>query len=891
MRTAAAGVLAVALAVGAPVGSAAGGRDSASAEHKPVRVSATATDLSPDDLPFPHHRLRSGSPAEAELLARPLQRMSADLRSYLEPSPTRPMYAGGVVLASRHGVVPVHDAAGKAVRYADAETELPVSQQVPMRRDTIFDLASVTKTFTTIAVMQQVEAGLVDLDEPVATYLPDFAANGKDDVTVRHLLTHTGGLPAWLPLYSAYPTREDRLAAVLAVKPTAEPEQKYVYSDLGLITLGLLVEEVTREPLDAVISDGITGPLGMTDTMFNPPARLVDRIAATEAQPWAGRPMIRGEVHDENSWSLGGVAGHAGLFSTAHDLAVLARTLLNGGRYGTAEILEPETVRAMLVNENTEFPANSHGLGFELDQRWYMDGLSTPATFGHTGYTGTSVVIDPLSDSFVILLTNRVHPSRDWGSNNPSRRAMARDLARAIAVPPLEGDTAWFSGVGDARTVSLTTPALTGRTLSFGLWYDTEAGFDVLTLEASTDEGETWSRLPFTMRGDDDVVTSDGTVSGFGGRVWHDATATLPWPTPSSCGGATPATRPSRAAASTSTGCASTGSRWVTAASRSTAGSGRRTEPRVRGLVGDAEGHQGQPRRPGGRVVGRPRRAERPRRQAVGDPGEHRPGGGEQGAGQHDGACRRRRHRVERGQQAGHTPPDDVGGHRVAVFGVVGHQRRQRAEGRGRDGVRPGDHVLHGAGRTRAQQRCEERLGHGRPRPPAVEAGHHGDQRLAGQPHRRADVTEQPPRAVGLPYDPPVDDRRRTGAGATDQHDAGRPGRPGGERRQQVGDDDRVAAQSSRRQASAASSSAWASPAAPAPATPSTPARTSEGSWPANAVATACASRSTGSPPLERWLRPAALPWPTGRPSVSATRQRVDVPPASTPITSSTASP
>jgi hypothetical protein len=285
---------------------------------------------------------------------------------------------------------------------------------------------------------------------------------------------------------------------------------------------------VTGKPLDDVVADGITRPLGMTDTMFNPPARLRDRIAATEVQPWAGRPMIRGEVHDENAWSLGGVAGHAGLFSTARDLAVLARTLLNGGRYGTERILETDTVRAMLVNENEEFPANSHGLGFELDQRWYMDGLSTPVTFGHTGYTGTSVVIDPLSDSFVILLTNRVHPTRDWGSNNPSRRAVARDLARAIAVRPIEGDTAWFSGVGDARTVSLATAGLTGRVLSFGLWYDTEAGFDVATLEASTDGGETWSKLPFTLRTGAETLASDGTVSGFGGRVWHHATAALP---------------------------------------------------------------------------------------------------------------------------------------------------------------------------------------------------------------------------------------------------------------------------------------------------------------------------------------------------------------------------
>lgn len=510
------GVLALATAAAAmPVASAA----------KQARSASYATDVTPDDLRFENHKLRAGSPHQAGLLAEPLARMSQDLRSFLEPSPTHPLYAGGVVLASRHGVVPVHEAAGHAVRYGNGGTELPADEQVPMRRDTIFDLASVTKTFTTLAVMQQVEAGLVSLDEPVATYLPAFAENGKDGVTVRHLLTHTGGLPAWLPLYSAYDTVEERFAAVLAVEPRTAPGEAYVYSDLSLITLGLVVEEVTGSPLDEVIADGITGPLGMTDTMFNPPASLVDRIAATEEQPWAGREMIRGEVHDENAWSLGGVAGHAGLFSTAHDLAVLARTLLNGGRYGHTRILEEDTVRAMLVNENAEFPRNSHGLGFELDQRWYMDGLSTPVTFGHTGYTGTSVVIDPLSDSFVILLTNRVHPTRDWGSNNPARRAVARDLGRALAVRPLGGRTAWFSEIGDARTVTLSTPALSGRLLSFGLWFDTEAGYDVLGLESSTDGGETWAALPFALG---DEVKVDGTLSGYGDRRWHSAEAVLP---------------------------------------------------------------------------------------------------------------------------------------------------------------------------------------------------------------------------------------------------------------------------------------------------------------------------------------------------------------------------
>jgi hypothetical protein len=154
-------------------------------------------------------------------------------------------------------------------------------------------------------------------------------------------------------------------------------------------------------------------------------------------------------------------------------------------------------VDALLHNENERFPGNAHGLGFELDQRWYMDGLSSPEAAGHTGYTGTSIVLDRSSQSFVILLTNRVHPSRNWGSNNPARRAVARDLAMAIPVDPREGRTAWFSGVGDARTATLTVPVrLKGipSRLSFDLWYDTE-DTDVVTLEASSDGGGTWQEL------------------------------------------------------------------------------------------------------------------------------------------------------------------------------------------------------------------------------------------------------------------------------------------------------------------------------------------------------------------------------------------------------------
>ncbi len=169
----------------------------------------------------------------------------------------------------------------------------------------------------------------------------------------------------------------------------------------------------------------------------------------------------------------------------------------------------------MLHNENEEFPANSHGLGFELNQMFYMDALSSPTTAGHTGYTGTSIVIDRESRSFVILLTNRVHPSRNWGSNNVARRAVARDMAMAIPVKPQHGPTAWFSGIGDARTATLTVPVKLGAApsrLNFDLWYDTEKT-DVVVLESSSDGGSTWQELT--------------RWSGWSGKKWGKASVDL----------------------------------------------------------------------------------------------------------------------------------------------------------------------------------------------------------------------------------------------------------------------------------------------------------------------------------------------------------------------------
>ncbi|MGH3318899.1 MAG: serine hydrolase [Streptosporangiaceae bacterium] len=522
------------IVAGAAAGALVAGPLPASAADKPGPPTVTA-----DDVHFtPGTRLHYGTAREAGLVPRYVRQLRGSIAGYLKPSPTHPEYAGAVEIAGRDGVIASHEAVGYALRYAsyDAETgkatELPRGQWIPARRDTIFDLASVSKLFTSIAAVQLIQRGAIDLNAPVASYVPAFARHGKGDITVRNLLTHTSGLPPDpSPSLCSYDTNAQRWAAVYATKPVAPPDTRYIYSDINMMTLQKVIETVTGKSLDRVVRHRITAPLGMSDTMYNPPASLKPRIAATEYQPWTDRGMVWGSVHDENAYCLGGVAGHAGVFSTAHDLAILAQTILNGGRYGHTRILSTDSVRALLTDFNTAFPGHEHGLGFELNQRWYMDALSSPVTAGHTGYTGPSIVIDPISHSFVILLANRVHPTRDWGSNNPSRRAVARDLARALPVKPAKGGETWFSGIGDLRTATLALPLdvpAEGGRISFDLWYDTEGGYDIGTFQASTDGGETWQNVPLDLRIGPYTWSNGGDFSGFEGRRWAKVEATLP---------------------------------------------------------------------------------------------------------------------------------------------------------------------------------------------------------------------------------------------------------------------------------------------------------------------------------------------------------------------------
>ncbi|MFF9624665.1 serine hydrolase [Streptomyces griseosporeus] len=482
--------------------------------------------------------LRHGSAERAGLLTAPLARLVTDAEAFLGPSPKHPWYAGAVLLAGRGGTVALHRPIGMAVRYraydekTDTGVEFPPEQQIPMAEDTVFDLASVSKLFTSLLAVQQIERGALGLEATVASYLPEFGAAGKQDVTIRQLLTHTSGFRAWIPLYNA-PTYEEKLRLIWNEAPLNPPGSAYLYSDLNLISLQLVLERVTGRALDVLLREEITGPLGLDRTRYNPPASWRPRIAATEdaRRPWSGldRGLVWGEVHDENAFGLGGVAGHAGVFSCAWDLAVLARTLLNGGVYGRTRILRPESVELMFTDFNTAFPGDEHGLGFELYQHWYMGAMATPRTAGHTGFTGTSLVLDPTTDSFLVVLGNSVHPVRSWRSGSAPRVAAANNLARAVPVRPVRGRTAWFSGMASATTATLALPALDtspgDARLRCALWWDTEPQSDALVLEASTDGGVSWRPVPFTAAGQE---YPSGSVTGFSGRVWHRLTAALP---------------------------------------------------------------------------------------------------------------------------------------------------------------------------------------------------------------------------------------------------------------------------------------------------------------------------------------------------------------------------
>ncbi|MFK3980616.1 serine hydrolase domain-containing protein [Micromonospora sp. NPDC050397] len=374
--------------------------------------------------------------------------VTAVLRGYLPASPQSYQHSGfpgAVAVVLVNGVPTVHTTLGEALRYKDGPTLLPANQRVPMRHDSIFDLASVTKIYTAILLLQQVDRGRVDLKAPVIRYLPGFTGAGKDKITVEMLLTHTSGLPVGATV-TGLPDNTARWRAVLATPLVsgAVPGTTFRYSSVGLMVAGKIVEQVTGQRLDQALKSNLTDPLGLFDTGFlprtwpNARAKAI-RLAATDAR--SSRGLLRGTVHDDVANHLGGIAGHAGIFASAADLATIGQLLLDGGVHRGVRILNEATVAAMLSNHNTGKPAidpdrpnrtSAHGLGVVLDQPWFMGRLSNARAFGHTGFAGPSLVVDPGRRLVLALLTNRAHPNWSWANPDPARAAVADALARAV---------------------------------------------------------------------------------------------------------------------------------------------------------------------------------------------------------------------------------------------------------------------------------------------------------------------------------------------------------------------------------------------------------------------------------------------------------------------------
>jgi uncharacterized protein YbbC (DUF1343 family) len=346
---------------------------------------------------------------------------------------------GAVVLVGR----------GDAVLYRKAYGNRATAPGIePMTLDTIFDMASLTKVVaTTSAVMMLVEDGKIRLTDPVAQYIPSFAKYGKDRVTVRHLMTHMSGLRPDVDLADPWVGYDAAINLASEEVLSAPPGRQFVYSDIGYFLLAEIVAKVSGQPFEQFVAARLFKPLGMTDTMFTPPAALRSRIAPTEiCTPYGwpcagpGAAMLRGVVHDPTARRMGGVAGHAGLFSTADDISRFARMLLHGGELGGARVLSPLAVARMTSPSTPEDQANVRGLGWDMDSSFSANrGELLPiGSFGHTGFTGTSIWVDPATEVYVIFLSNRVHPDGK-GDVTPLRARVATIAASAFTTVPASG--------------------------------------------------------------------------------------------------------------------------------------------------------------------------------------------------------------------------------------------------------------------------------------------------------------------------------------------------------------------------------------------------------------------------------------------------------------------
>jgi CubicO group peptidase (beta-lactamase class C family) len=357
-------------------------------------------------------------------------------------------YPGAAVVVGRKGASVWQKGFGRLDWSESSEAVLPESS--------IYDLASLTKVIgTTTALMVLYDEGLIHLEDPVSRYVPGFSGGWKDSVTLRQLLTHRSGLPAGRDLWRVAQSPTDARQMVIDTPLECKPGQCYIYSDLGADLMGFVVEAASGQSLDGFLAERVFAPLGMTDTFFRPADSLRARIAPTEVTPPRGHPL-RGEVHDENAYTLGGVAGHAGLFITAADLSVFAQMMLNGGVYNGTRIVADSTVRLF-----TTRAAGTRALGWDTcDSDGGCGSYLSERAYGHTGFTGTSIWIDPDREMFVILLTNRVHAAR---ARQPAKvisdvRADLADAAALAVTDGPDGVLAWPASFRADRAVGWNRP-------------------------------------------------------------------------------------------------------------------------------------------------------------------------------------------------------------------------------------------------------------------------------------------------------------------------------------------------------------------------------------------------------------------------------------------------
>ena len=334
---------------------------------------------------------------------------------------------GAVLLVGHNGAYVYRKAFGHLTPAANAEAMAP---------DTVFDLGALTEVVaTTTCIMRLEQLGQIKLNDPVAKYIPDFGQNGKENVTIRMLLTHYSGLPADLDLKESWNGTDEGYSRVNATKLVESPGSTFVYSDVGFVVLGELVQKVSGMPLDQYAQTYVFGPLGMTNTRFNPPPAWQSRIAPTQRDEHTGL-TLRGTVHDPTARQMNGVAGNAGLFSTADDLAKFAQAMLNGG----AGVLSPLIVEKMTTPQQPANMPSVRGLGWDIDSPFSSNRgeLLPVGSFGHTGFTGTSIWIDPTTNTYIILLTNSVQLKT--ASIIALRTEVATAVAAALQLEPSQGE-------------------------------------------------------------------------------------------------------------------------------------------------------------------------------------------------------------------------------------------------------------------------------------------------------------------------------------------------------------------------------------------------------------------------------------------------------------------